>query len=154
MIETLWIWIETHPGLTATLAVASLLTFIGSLVLLPVLAARLPEDYFVDPQRHRSRLRQLHPAVYVVVIVLKNLVGWVLVVAGIVMLVLPGQGLLTILVGLVLSDFPGKFALERRLAGRRNVLAAINWLRQRSGRPPLQSPKQPDGRACVDSADV
>jgi hypothetical protein len=49
----------------------------------------------------------------------------------------PGQGLLTILIGVMLLDFPGKRRLERWLLRRRGVLAAINKVRARYGRPPL-----------------
>jgi hypothetical protein len=72
--------------------------------------------------------------------VLKNALGIVLVVAGLVMLIVPGQGLLTIAVGLMLIDFPGKYRLERWLATRRPVWRSINWLRKRAGRAPLSRP--------------
>lgn len=140
MLDTLLNWIESHQALTLLLAGASVATFIGSILVLPVLVAAMPEDYFLDAKRHQSGLRHLHPAIYLGLRVSKNLLGWLLVLCGILMLVLPGQGLLTILVGLVLSDFPGKFALERRLAGNPRVMAAFNWLRRRAGRPPLQAP--------------
>ena len=140
MLDALLNWIASHQVLTLLLAGASILTFIGSIVALPVLVAALPEDYFLDSRRHRSRLRRVHPLIYLGLRLLKNGLGWLLVLCGIAMLVLPGQGLLTILVGLVLSDFPGKFALERRLAMNPRIMAALNWLRQRAGRPPLQAP--------------
>jgi len=71
----------------------------------------------------------------------KNALGYILVVAGIIMLVLPGQGIFTILIGIMLLNFPGKYQLERWLATRGPVLRSINWLRQRAGRAPLV----PDG---------
>lgn len=141
MIDSTLTWIDAHPGLTVGLAGLSVLTFVGSLLALPFLVARLPEDYFSDTRRHPSRLRRFHPLVYLGLRLLKNLVGWVLILAGLVMLVLPGQGLLTILLGLILSDFPGKFALERRLAANPRILAGINWLRRRGGHPPLRPPQ-------------
>ena len=58
------------------------------------------------------------------------------------MLVTPGQGVLTILVGLLFLDFPGKFALERRLVQMKPVLAAIVWVRTKAGRPPLELPEE------------
>lgn len=142
MLDALLSWIEAHQALMLLLAGASLLTAVGSLLVLPVVVAALPEDYFVDPKRHASRWQSLHPLWYVALRVLKNLAGWLLVLAGIVMLVLPGQGMLTILVGLVLCEFPGKFALERRLASQPKILSAFNWLRRRAGRGPLQSPRR------------
>jgi hypothetical protein len=70
----------------------------------------------------------------------KNLLGAVLIVAGLLMLVVPGQGLLTIAVGLALTDFPGKFRLERWIVKRPSVWRTINWLRRRAGREPLERP--------------
>jgi hypothetical protein len=54
------------------------------------------------------------------------------------MLLLPGQGLLTILVGILITEFPGKYRLARWIITRRRVLSAINWLRKRAGREPLR----------------
>jgi hypothetical protein len=54
------------------------------------------------------------------------------------MLLTPGQGLLTLLTGLLLMDFPGKYAMERWLIGHPLMLRAINRLRARYGYPPLQ----------------
>jgi hypothetical protein len=67
----------------------------------------------------------------------KNTLGGCLLVAGIFMLVLPGQGILTILAALALLDFPGKRKLEMSILHRPAVLKSINWLRRRAGREPL-----------------
>ena len=67
----------------------------------------------------------------------KNALGVVFVLAGVAMILLPGQGVLTILLGIMLTEFPGKYRFERWLVRRRAVLGAINWLRERAGRPPL-----------------
>ncbi|MFO8032450.1 MAG: PGPGW domain-containing protein [Desulfohalobiaceae bacterium] len=72
---------------------------------------------------------------------LKNLLGIVLVLAGLAMLVLPGQGLLSIILGLALTNFPGKFKLQRRLVGYPSVLNSLNWLRRRFGRPSFLAPE-------------
>ena len=130
--ETLWWWLGS----------LSLLTFVGSLAALPVLVALLPADYFRRARRHVGTARNRHPALRIIVIAVKNTLGLVLLIAGIAMLVLPGQGLLTILVGLVLLDFPGKFALERRIVRRPRVLRALNWLRAKARKPPLQPPAE------------
>ena len=68
---------------------------------------------------------------------LKNLVGGILLLGGIAMLVLPGQGLLTMLIGVSLMDFPGKRTIERKLVSRPVILETINRVRQRFDRPPL-----------------
>jgi hypothetical protein len=67
--------------------------------------------------------------------VLKNLLGATLLVAGLVMLVMPGQGILAILIGLSLLDFPGKRELERRLVARPRVIRFLNLVRRQAGQP-------------------
>jgi UPF0716 family protein affecting phage T7 exclusion len=72
--------------------------------------------------------------------VLRNGVGGILLILGILMLVLPGQGLLTIIVALTMLDFPKKRQLTRRLLSRPTVLKLINSIRHRFQRPPLKAP--------------
>jgi hypothetical protein len=116
----------------------SVLTFIGTLVVLPVLVARMPADYFMrDRQSHAAHQ---HMALRVIGLVIKNVVGLVFILAGVAMLVLPGQGILTILIGLSLMNFPGKQALEKRFVQQPAVLQAINWIRHKAGQPPLKVP--------------
>jgi UPF0716 family protein affecting phage T7 exclusion len=68
----------------------------------------------------------------------KNLLGVTLMIAGLAMLVIPGPGLLTVLIGFLLVDFPGKYKLERWLVARPAIRRPIDWLRKRAGRMPLQ----------------
>lgn len=72
--------------------------------------------------------------------VLKNLAGGLLAIAGIAMLVLPGQGLLTLILALVLLDLPGKQKLEARLLSSPRLLSMLNRFRQRFGQPQLELP--------------
>jgi hypothetical protein len=123
------------------LGVLSAVMFVGSLLLMPFLVVRMGEDYFM-PQRERTEaLSGRHPLIRWTGLILKNLIGLLLVAVGIAMLVLPGQGLLTILLGIMMLNFPGKRALELRLVRLPGVLRAINHLRAKSKRPPLQLPK-------------
>jgi hypothetical protein len=69
---------------------------------------------------------------------LKATLGVTFIIAGLAMLVLPGQGILTILVGMMLLNFPGKYQIERWLVTRRPVARSINWLRRRANKGPLQ----------------
>jgi UPF0716 family protein affecting phage T7 exclusion len=73
----------------------------------------------------------------------KNVLGVILLIAGAIMLLTPGQGIITMLIGLALIDVPGKRALETWIVGRPRVLAAINRLRARYGHPPLEEPNDP-----------
>ncbi|RME33433.1 MAG: hypothetical protein D6786_07715, partial [Gammaproteobacteria bacterium] len=67
--------------------------------------------------------------------------------AGLIMLFTPGQGLLTMLVGLLLMNYPGKYRLERWLVTRPRVLETLNWIRARTGHPPLAAPAGHASRA-------
>ncbi len=131
-------WMRRHEVLLGWLFASSIVTFIGSLVAVPWLVVRLPADYFSYAKRHKIPWADHHPVVRVTLLTVKNAVGYIFILAGLAMLVLPGQGLLTIVIGIVLLDFPGKYRLERWLIRRRYVLRPINWLRQRAGRRPLE----------------
>ena len=107
-------WLPTiSPALViGTTAFSSLsLVFVG--VVVARMVKRLPSDYFLDSYRPPER----HVALRLV----RNVVGGLLLIAGIAMLVLPGQGMLTILAALFLMDFPGKPAAARWLLRRRQV---------------------------------
>jgi len=135
-------WARAHEALLAWLSVLSVLMFVGSLIAIPWLVVRIPADYFACRQHLLAdRLQPLHPVWRRLLLSLKNAFGAALVLAGVAMLVLPGQGILTILMGLMMLDFPGKFTLERKLAEQPAVLGALNWIRAKANRPPLELPE-------------
>jgi hypothetical protein len=117
--------------------------FVGTLIVVPWLVVRIPADYFVRRQAAHEHRKDWHPWLRIGLLVVKNLCGVALVLAGIAMLLLPGQGILTILIGLTLLDFPGKFALEQKLARQPAVFGAMNWIRAKAGRPSLAAPPPP-----------
>lgn len=116
----------------------SVLTFVLSIAVVTVVLVKLPANYF-HSSHDREFLVHRHPILRAVGIFAKNLLGLVLVGAGIVMSLpgVPGQGVLTILLGIMLLDFPGKRALETRIISRPRVNGAVNSLRTRFGKPPL-----------------
>lgn len=118
----------------------SLLGVLGGVIGIPWAVARLPADYFTREQRAVWRQSGHEPVAAVLAGFAKNLLGAVLVILGLVMLLTPGQGLLTLLIGLMLMNFPGKYRLERWLVLRPGVLRALNWLRRRQGQEPLEAP--------------
>jgi len=119
-----------------SLFVLSIVGFIGSLIVIPFILVRLPPQYF-DVRYPRTWMKEHHPVLRWVGLILKNVVGVVFFLAGVAMLFLPGQGLLTMLIGLSLVDFPGKRRLESKLIGQATVLKTINALRHKFGQPPL-----------------
>jgi hypothetical protein len=141
-------WTQDHQAILWTLGAASFVVFIGSLLVMPALVVRIPADYFAHARRPPSRWADQHPLVRQIMRVGKNVLGCVFVLAGLAMLVLPGQGLLTLLVGFLLLDFPRKYQFEKWLLRRRYVLRPINWLRHRAGRQPLQIAKEAGPSAC------
>ncbi len=131
-------WMADHRELLWYTGAASLALFVASLLIVPPLIVRIRPDYFAHAVRPPSGWEQQQPLVRLAILVGKNVLGGVLLIAGLAMLVLPGQGLLTLFVGFLLIDFPGKYRLEQWLVRRRYILGPINWLRRRRHRPPLQ----------------
>ena len=138
----MWQWLNEHPALVWSVTGASAAIFIASLIIIPALIVRIQPDYFAHQQRPPGRWVNSHPIVRILVVIGRNLLGVTLMAAGVAMLVLPGQGLLTIVVGFMLIDFPAKYRMEQWLLRRRMIHRPINWLRRRAGRSPLQLPAQ------------
>ena len=115
----------------------SLLALIATIVGVPWVVTRLPKDYFVRSERVVWRASFDAPLLSLITAMLKNLLGLLLVVLGLIMLVTPGQGIVTLLIGLLLMNFPGKYHLERWLVLRPGVLKGLNWLRRRQGQLPF-----------------
>lgn len=137
MLRSLATLLQTYAGPLYWLAGFSLLLTCVSLLLVPWLIVRLPADYFVGDKRRRAAWALRHPLLRWSVLIVRCLAGPLLVLMGLLLLALPGQGLLTILVGMLVAAYPGKYRVERWLVGRPPVLRSINWLRQRAGRDPL-----------------
>lgn len=130
-IETWNVWIVA----------ASLAMFAVSIATVPWLVSTLPADYFT----HRGRLRMSrsnhHPVIRLTLTALKNLFGAVMLLVGFIMLFTPGQGSLTILFGLIIMNYPGKYRLERWIIGKPAIFKTVNSLRARQGKEPLLPPE-------------
>ena len=102
---------------------------------------RLPADHFIhrpDPTSYVGWRR--HRPLRIAVLILKNLLGLVVLPLGIIMSLplVPGPGLVFVLLGLSLLDFPGKRALERALIRRPTVTRILTRMRARFGKPPFE----------------
>jgi small-conductance mechanosensitive channel len=109
--------------------------FLATLIAVPWMVVRMPADYFTASRQSKAHDR--HPALHLLITVLRNIVGYLFIILGVAMLILPGQGILTILAGLGLVDFPGKDRLIQRIVAQHTVRKSLDWIRQRAGRPPL-----------------
>ena len=124
-------WLKAH---VVALGVASGVSFIVSILFCTLSIAYLPSDYFLL-KRQVNPVK--HPVLHLVLKVLKNLLAVVLIVVGFIQIPLPGQGVLTMLIGIVISDIPGKRRLERRIIRLPSVLSTANSIRSRFRRPLL-----------------
>ena len=117
------------------LGIVSSVIFLVSLLSIGWLVSLIPSDYFIN--RKESKFKLNYPVAWIVSAVIKNIFGYILIFGGILMLILPGQGLITIFIGLLLSNYPGKYSIEKRIIASPKILKSINWLRKRSNEPPL-----------------
>ena len=124
-------WLKAH---VVALGVISVASFVCSILFCTLAIAYLPTDYFLSKRKIR---RVRHPVLRIALKVVKNLIAVVLIVVGFVQIPLPGQGVLTILIGIVISDIPGKRKLERWIIRLPAILSAANNIRSRFRRPLL-----------------
>ncbi|MEC9005843.1 MAG: PGPGW domain-containing protein [Nitrospirota bacterium] len=123
------------------LGVISIIMFVGTIVAIPIILNRLPVNYFQHDLEHKW-MEDYHPIFRNIGLVVKNTVGLIFLLAGIAMLVLPGQGILTMVIGVSLLDFPGKRKLEHKLLTQAMVFQAINSIRAKCSKPPFDPPSE------------
>ena len=114
-------------------------TFLINIAIVSFILVKIPPDYF--NKRHKTQFwAGPKPALHAAKMIGKNILGIFLIILGIVLSIpgVPGQGLLTILLGVVLVDFPGKRHLERKLLSRQEIVKTIDRLREKFNKPPLQ----------------
>jgi hypothetical protein len=118
----------------ALIVTASTLIFVVSLIFTPLLVSKIPHDYFTNAKYHRLEIKHFG---HLIAVVGRSVLGLVLVLLGFVMLFTPGQGILAIIVGLFLMEFPGKKRLERKIIENEVTFKALNWMRKRFKQPPF-----------------
>jgi len=131
-------WLGQQENLLLWGSLFSVVMFFGSLAVIPWLVSRIPDDYFLHKKQQPSKTFSSHPAILLVVQLVRTAFGLLFLTLGFAMLFIPGQGLLTMLIGLMLIWFPGKYRLEKRIIRRPGVLKGINWLREKRGNLPLR----------------
>lgn len=118
-------WLQQHPGLSIGVGLSVVLCIAG-IAVAPSVIARLPVDFFTR-RNHKSSLWL-------------NITGWVLIVAGIAMMILPGPGAMVLLVGIVFADFPGKRRFLLWVLSMGTIFARLNRIRAKRGKRPLKKP--------------
>jgi hypothetical protein len=126
-------WFSDHPEILMGLGISSIFIFLLSILGISWFVANIPEDYFLEPKRRPTKWREQKPILRLAIIFVKNVIGLLLIVGG----VLPGQGLLTMITGLLLINYPGKYRLEQKLVSKPSIFRALNWIRIKANKPPL-----------------
>ena len=132
-------WLRGYETVLWWLGALSVVSFFGTLIIIPLIMVRIPTDYFIRRREPSGPI--WHSVPNLPGVIAKNILGAIFILAGLAMLVLPGQGVATILLGIMLMNFPGKHALERKIIQQPPVLRTINWMRAKSNRPPLLVPQ-------------
>jgi hypothetical protein len=116
------------------LPIIVIVTTFATFTTISMLLISLPSDYFSRKKRV-SRIK--NPVLRLLLRLVQNVCGAVFLIAGFIMLFTPGPGILSVLVGIILCDFPGKRRVERKIVARPRVLSMINRIRARYNRPLL-----------------
>jgi hypothetical protein len=130
-------WAGEHVGLTVGFTALTVVVAVASVLGVRWFLIHIPPDYFIGSRGPSERLKSWNPVARWAWLITKNILGALLVIAGVVMLFTPGQGILSLLLGITLLDIPGKVALERRIVSRPHVLPLINHMRVKAGKAPL-----------------
>ena len=134
-VDSILDWFSENAAMLAWGAAIFVVSLVVTAVLLKVFVLRLEPDYFTISREELKRRRANTSSAGRIV---KNVVGVLLIAGGLVMLVLPGQGVLTVLIGLLMTDFPGKRALEKKIVKRPKILRMLNRMREKKGKEPLR----------------
>lgn len=121
------------------LGVVSFFTFFLSLLLIPWIVGMLSQDCFIklgSKEKHPRPLSLLS----LLITLLRHILGGLLILAGICMLFLPGQGLLTIILGGLMISFPGKERLINQLVAQPKMQRSMDWLRMKRGKTAFDWP--------------
>lgn len=138
LIDSIFNWFEQHPSILLWLGGSSLFIFIFSILGVSWLVSQIPETYFLHKNRQPQIWKSKFPLLRLITLMLKNIIGVLLIIGGLMMLVLPGQGLITLVTGFLFIDYPGKYKLERRLVASPLILKSLNWIRKKSNKPRLK----------------
>ena len=133
-------WAAGHPILVAQLVLVSLALSVVYAVGVFFAVIHMSPDYFAHEAPAEATWRRRHPFLRLLFRGLKNVAGGGLILLGLVLLVLPGQGILTVLIGLTFLDFPGKRRLEIWIVQRPSIRHRVDRVRKKAGRPRLILP--------------
>lgn len=119
-------WLSERPTLVISLAISFGVGIAASMIGL-IVAVRMPPDALTrEPRKGGWSLA-------------RNILGWILILAGILMLIFPGPGLIVLVLGATMANFPGRKRLQEWILSRKSVTNPLNRLRKRFSQPPLKT---------------
>tara|TARA_A200000113_G_scaffold110479_2_gene99169 strand:+ start:235 stop:675 length:441 start_codon:yes stop_codon:yes gene_type:complete len=133
-------WLSVNQLLLTIIGFLSLFIFFASILSLPWLVSKIPEDYFLKETSRFIFWRNQFPYIWPLIIIIKNVTGVLMLISGLVMLVTPGQGILTIFIGMIMLDYPKKSMIEKKIILNKSVLPKLNWLRRKVNKNPIINP--------------
>ncbi len=136
LLNNLLEYTNTYKNFIFWISLVSLTIFIISILSIRWLVLLIPENYFKE--KKNSIFKEEYFFYWIAFKFIKNSLGYLLIIGGILMLVLPGQGILTIFIGMILSDYPGKYHIEKKIIQSSIILRTINSIRKKSGKKSLK----------------
>ena len=128
--------INQYGSILAWLGIISTFTFFLSLLIIPWIICRLDSNFFLHLHKHKKREDE-HPVIFILLKSLRYFLGTLLLLAGILMIFLPGQGVLTMALGISLLDFPGKRTLIDGILKFPSIQRTLNWIREKGHKEPF-----------------
>jgi len=116
------------------LAIISTITFVVSLLVIPWLISNLPSDFFAKIRAGHKTHDNNSLFYNLILVLLRNIFGVAFLIGGILMLFMPGQGILTIVLGISIMVFPGKRRLVNILIEQKSIQHGLNWIRRKTGK--------------------
>jgi len=135
-------WLIDYSSILISLGGLSILILLFSIIGMGWFVAQIPEDYFIHDKRQAGYWIKYSSQARIVIMISKNIFGGIMLISGLFLLILPGQGLLTIIIGLLLIDYPGKFRLEQKIISIPSIFRGLNWFRAKAKKPNFLHPKK------------
>lgn len=131
--------LHQYSTILTWLGLVSTATFFLSLLVIPLILCKLESTFFIHLHQQNTS-GERHPLLSITLRGLRYFFGTFLVIAGFLMIFLPGQGLLTMVLGISLLDFPGKRAVIDGILTFPSIQKALNWIREKANKEPFLFP--------------
>ena len=123
-----------YRGIILILGGSSIFLFIITPLIIPLVIRNMKPDYFLRVSEAGVERSSARTFFYYLWHIVKNVLGLIFLMTGFILLFVPGQGILTMIAGMILLDFPGKHRMINRLARGDRIRRGLNWIRRKTGR--------------------